>query len=194
MISKNKIRTKRLRLFCLFYFSSVFTISEKSQNFQTEKERGREILCPYIFFARFLKTLGSVQPPIRAPLLNPRFEPDSVVPPRERVFIASGREREGRGISISVKTSDEIRSYLKSNEPSWGVEIEGEALNDEEQGGVMEMEILLGSAEKKRNVDMGLWVHAFHLRCHLTLHRSCCLSPRVVLSAINQTELTGTFF
>ena len=81
------------------------------------------------------------------------------------------------------------------------MEVEREARNDElasaqrrrrKQERVMEVAIFVGPAQENGNVDMGLWVHAFHLRGHLTLHRSCCLPPRVVLSATKQTELTGT--
>ena len=79
------------------------------------------------------------------------------------------------------------------------MEVEREARNDElasaqrrrKQERAMEVAIFLGPAQENRNVDMGLWVHAIHLRGHLTLHRSCCLPPRVVLSATKQTELTG---
>ena len=82
------------------------------------------------------------------------------------------------------------------------MEVEREAADDDElassaqrwwkQERAMEVEIFLGSAQENGNVDMGLWVHAFHLRCHLTLHRSRCLPPRVVFSATKQKELTGT--
>lgn len=85
------------------------------------------------------------------------------------------------------------------------MEVEREAVDDDELSSslvapaqrrkterVMEVAaIFIGSAEENGNVDMGMWFHALLLRCHLTLHRPRCVAPRVVFSAIEQTELTG---